>query len=62
MYLHYFINNGGNKEDSMIYFNLMQPSKAVVILDIKEVDAHGFLKYEKRGFDGWWKFGPEEFN
>ncbi|MDF2066645.1 hypothetical protein [Bacillus sp. Cr_A10] len=62
MYLHYYINNGGKKEDSMIYFSLMQPSKAVVILDIKEVDAHGFLKYKKRGFDGLWKFGPEEIN
>jgi len=60
LYLHYYIDNGGKVENHMIYFDLMQPIKAVVILDIKEVDVHGFLIYEKRGFDGLSDFGPEE--
>ncbi len=51
------------KEDSIAYFNISEPTKVVVILDIHEVvDPLGFLKYEYRGFDGWWQYGPEEIN
>lgn len=60
LYLQYYINNGGKKLDSIVYFNIMKPRKAVAVIDIIEVDANGFLKYEMKGFDGLWEFGPEE--
>jgi len=62
LYLHYYIDNGGKALDSLAYFSTAEPSKAVIVLNIHEVNPHGFLKYEKMGYDGWSQFGVEEIN
>ena len=60
VYLHYYIEDGVKKEDSLLYFYTKQPTKAVAILNIYEVNSQGYLKYELSGYNGWSQFGPEE--
>lgn len=60
VYLHYYIEDSEQKEDSILYFYTRQPPKAVAILNIYEVDSKGYLKYELSSYNGWSKFGPEE--
>ncbi|NME06546.1 hypothetical protein [Psychrobacillus sp. BL-248-WT-3] len=60
VYLHYYIEDGEKKEDSILYFYTRQPTKAVAIINIYEVNSQGYLKYELSGYNGWSQFGPEE--
>lgn len=62
LYLHYYIDNGGKAADSLAYFYTAEPTKAVIVLNIHEVNPHGFLKYEYRGYNGWDQYGPDKIN
>lgn len=62
VYLHYYIEDGEKKEDSILYFYTRQPTKAVAILNIYEVNSQGYLKYKLSGYNDWSKFGPEDIN
>lgn len=56
IYMHYNLKNGDKKEESLVYFSTHEPSKVVVVLDIKHVYESGNIGFEKKGFDGVWKF------
>ena len=62
LYLHYYIDNGGKAEESLAYYKTREPSKAVVVLTIHEVEPIGFLKFEFSGYDGWSRYGPIKVN
>ena len=62
LYLHYYIDNSGKAEESLAYYKTREPSKAVVVLTIHEVEPIGFLKFEFSGYDGWSRYGPIKVN
>lgn len=52
LYMQYSLKNGQEKEESLLYIHWHNTNKVVVLVDIMQIDNHGTILFDTKGYDG----------